>query len=373
MPLIVHIADIHLGYAQYGLSEREQDIYEAFEEVVELVMREHADVLLIAGDLFNAPKPPIKALMNARKLLKGLRERGVKIYHVIGDHEIPRRVEDLPPTALLEGISTHVGLRSIKLDGDVMLTGLDRVKLSMREKALKKLEKLAESSKEMRKRILLAHAPLRGPEGILGKLPSGYSYYALGHEHERKIFSIGGAVAAYPGSIEILSTAEVEAWRASGKGFLLVDLSGEKPIVHEINLGSIRPQQVIMTDVEKLEKVLRDLADWASSQSKKPVVHLRVKGRSVDRQRVLREIQEALSRKVLHYRYEIIEEPEEIARIEEAPRIDLRSMIREYMLARGFSGESVDLAISIYEAFTNKGIEEVEKLVLKQLEGDVEE
>ena len=48
-------------------------------------------------------------------------------------------------------------------------------------------------------------------------------------------------------------------------------------------------------------------------------------------------------------------------------------MIREYMLARGFSGESVDLAISIYEAFTNKGIEEVEKLVLKQLEGDVEE
>jgi len=370
--LIAHMADIHLGYAQYGLSERERDIYETFEEAVELVMREHADILLIAGDLFDAPKPSIKALINARKLLKELRDNGVEIYHVIGDHEIPRRVDDLPPTALLEAISTHVGLRNIKLGGDIMLTGLDRIRPSMREEALKELEGLAEDAKKMRKRIMLAHAPLRGPENIAGKLPSGYSYYALGHEHVRKIFSIGGAVAAYPGSIEILSTAEVEAWRTSGKGFLLVDLSGEEPIIHEVNLGSIRPQRVVETDVKKLEKALQDLVEWASGQSKKPVVHLRIRGRSVDRQRVLREIQEMLSRKALHYRYEIIEEAEEIERVEEAPRIDLRSMIREYMLAKGFGEEDVDLAISIYEAFASKGIEEVEKLILKQAGEDAE-
>ena len=123
MTLIAHIADVHLGYAQYGLSEREQDIYEAFEEAVELILRERAEILLIAGDLFDAPRPPIKALMKARSLLSKLRDRGVEIYHVIGDHELPRRVGDLPPTAILEGVSKHLGLRNVETGRSPTLRG----------------------------------------------------------------------------------------------------------------------------------------------------------------------------------------------------------------------------------------------------------
>ena len=369
MTLIAHIADVHLGYSQYGLSEREEDVYEVFEEAVELIRREHASMLLIAGDLFDSPRPPIKALMKARDLLSQLKDHGVEIYHVIGDHEIPRRVGDLPPTAILEGVSKHIGLRNVEAFNGITLTGLDRVKPSMSGEAFEKLRLLAEEAERRGgKRILVSHIPLRGPESSLSKLPGGYDYYALGHEHDRRIFSVKGSVAAYSGSIEIFSVSEIEAWEKAGKGFLLVDFSGSEPIVHEVNLDSIRPQRFFTVRVEELLGVLEEAAEWSSAQRKKPVVHFKIMGKPVDRMMVAREIQEKLSGKVLHHRYEVLEEVEAVERIDEASKIDMRSILAEYMSSRGFSEAEVELALSIYEAYVARGAEEVERLVLRRAE-----
>ena len=369
MTLIAHMADVHLGYSQYGLSEREEDVYEAFEEAVELIQREHASVLLIAGDLFDSPRPPIKALMKARDLLSRLKDHGVEIYHVIGDHEIPRRVGDLPPTAILEGVSKHIGLRNAEAFNGITLTGLDRVKPSVSGEAFEKLRLLAEKAGERKgKRILVSHIPLRGPESGLSKLPEGYDYYALGHEHDRRIFSVKGSVAAYSGSIEIFSVSEIEAWEKAGKGFLLVDFSGSEPIVHEINLESIRPQRFFTVRVEELLGVLEEAAEWSSAQRKKPVVHFKIMGKPVDRMMVAREIQEKLSGKVLHHRYEVLEEVEAVEKIGEASKIDMRSILAEYMSSRGFSEAEVELALSIYEAYVARGAEGVERLVLRRAE-----
>ncbi|MCD6312901.1 MAG: DNA repair exonuclease [Thaumarchaeota archaeon] len=369
MTLIAHIADVHLGYSQYGLSEREEDVYEAFEEAVELIRREHVDLLLIAGDLFDSPRPPIRALMKARDLLSQLKDQGIEIYHVIGDHEIPRRVGDLPPTAILEGVSKHIGLRNVEAINGITLTGLDRVKPSMSSEAFGKLRLMAEDSRKRGgKRILVSHIPLRGPESGLSKLPEGYGYYALGHEHERKIFSIKGSVAAYSGSIEIFSVSELEAWEKAGKGFILVDFSGSEPITHEVNLDSIRPQRLFTAKVEELMKVLEEAERWSLAQRKKPIVHFRIVGKSMDRMEVARRIQEKLSGKTLHHRYEVIEEAEKIERIEEVSRIDLRSILAEYMSAKGLSKAEVELTLSIYEAYVSRGAEEVERFILRRAE-----
>lgn len=367
MVLIAHAADIHLGYAQYGLGEREMDIYEAFEELVEAVRKEKPDLLLIAGDLFDSPRPPIRALMRARELLGRLRLSGVRICHVIGDHEIPKRVKDFPPTAILEEVSDYAGLRNIVMGDDLIVTGLDRVRLSEKDEALSILGELAEEAKRFKKRILLAHAPLRGPENMVKDLPKGYSYYALGHEHDRRAFSIDGSAAAYPGSIEILSTSEIEGWSRFGKGFLLIDFSGDEPIVQEVNLSSIRPQRLISAGVEDLEKALADTAEWSSAQRKKPIIHVRVRGRNVDRQLISRVIQEKLAGRVLHYRYEVLEELEELGGVEGVPAIDVRAMIREYLLSRGFGEDDAELAVKIYDAYVGRGIEEVERLILGRL------
>ena len=369
MSLIAHMADVHLGYSQYGLSEREQDVYEAFEEAVQLIQKEHAKILLIAGDLFDSPRPPIKALMKARELLQQLKARGVEIYHVIGDHEIPRRIGDLPPTAILEGVSKHIGLRNAETGEDILLTGLDRIKPSMKNEAFDKLKLLAEEARRKAgKRIMVAHIPLKGPESALRKLPKGYSYYALGHEHDRKIFSINGAKAAYPGSIDIFSTSEISGWEKNGKGFVFIDFSTAEPIMHEINLSSIRPQKLLSIRASELEKVLREVSRWSLSQKKKPIIHFKIYGGSIDRRSVLRTLEDELTGKVLYYRHELIEEIKEIEAIEEPSRIDLRSILMEYLSARNLDKSGIELALSIYDAYTSKGLEEVERIILKRAE-----
>jgi len=367
MTLIAHVADVHLGYAQYGLREREEDIYQAFDETVEAILKEHAKALLIAGDLFDAPRPPIKALMKARERLGLLREKGVEIFHVLGDHEIPRRLSDLPPTAILNGISKHVGLKKAKTeDGEITIIGLDRTPPSLLRNSLTELKRIS-AENNYGKRILIAHIPAYRPERGFELLPTGYNYYALGHEHDRKILSKNGSPAAYPGSIEILSTSEIGAWEKDGKGFFLIDFSGREPILHKVNLTSIRPQKIFDTQSGELERKLDEAVEWSLAQAKRPIVHFKIRGRRIDRSIIIRRIQEKLSEKVLYYRHEILEEEEEIE-LERPRRLDIKSMIKEYMSAKGFRSEEIELALAIYDSFISGGPDAVQQLIMRQVE-----
>ena len=62
--LISHISDIHLGYSQFNLIEREQDIYDAFEETVDKSISEHADLVILAGDIFHTPRPSGSSILS---------------------------------------------------------------------------------------------------------------------------------------------------------------------------------------------------------------------------------------------------------------------------------------------------------------------
>ena len=368
MTLIAHIADVHLGYAQYGLEEREKDIYQAFDEAIEMTLKEHVRVFLIAGDLFDSPKPPIKALMKAREELERLRKRGVEIFHVLGDHEIPRRLNDLPPTAILRGISKHVGLKKAKTgDGKITVVGLDRTPPSLMKNSLSELKRISAEISEG-KRILIAHVPAHRPEKGFELLPLGYTYYALGHEHERKILVKGGSPAAYSGSIEILSISEIESWEKSGKGFFIIDLSKAEPALHKVNLTSIRPQRIFDIRAGELERALEEAIRWSVPQSKRPIIHFRIRGRKLDRPFIARRIQEKLSGKVLYYRHEILEEEQEV-RFERPKKLDIKSMIREYMSAKGFSGEEIELALAIYESFISGGSDAMQQIIMSRVEG----
>ena len=64
------MADTHLGYKQYGLNERENDFYKTFEKIIDDIISKDVDYVLHAGDLFEHPKPPIKALLVAQKDLR---------------------------------------------------------------------------------------------------------------------------------------------------------------------------------------------------------------------------------------------------------------------------------------------------------------
>ena len=60
--LIAHLADTHIGLRQYGLTWREEDIYERFREAIGVAVREGVDAILISGDMFDRARPPIRAI-----------------------------------------------------------------------------------------------------------------------------------------------------------------------------------------------------------------------------------------------------------------------------------------------------------------------
>ena len=49
----VHLADVHLGYRQYGLVERARDFARAFTSVIDYCVTQRPDFVVIAGDLFD--------------------------------------------------------------------------------------------------------------------------------------------------------------------------------------------------------------------------------------------------------------------------------------------------------------------------------
>ena len=63
----IHMADTHLGYRQYGLSERENDFLEVFDDIIEETVKERPDFVVHSGDLFEYSRPPTKALLTAQK------------------------------------------------------------------------------------------------------------------------------------------------------------------------------------------------------------------------------------------------------------------------------------------------------------------
>ena len=67
MMKIAHMADTHLGHRQYGIEEREDDLYEAFKNVIDDMIERDVDVVLHSGDLFQNPKPQIKAILAAKE------------------------------------------------------------------------------------------------------------------------------------------------------------------------------------------------------------------------------------------------------------------------------------------------------------------
>ena len=383
MTLIAHLADLHLGYRQYGLLEREDDFYDVFNEVVDLIIQEHIKIVLIAGDIFHSCRPPIRALYCMKSSLERLYSKEVKVYCVLGDHDFPRRVGEYPPTKLFEGeFLKRISEENIevRINGEsLVITGMDKVPPSLSKEYFKELEDLSRQAQgKSGRRILLAHAPSSDTLGglTLNDLPENYHYYALGHEHVRRISSKGLGVAAYPGSIEIMDYSEVTYWKKEGKGFYIVDLSSSEPDIQRVNLTSIRPQEIFEVSLnEPLEKIEAEILSCSTSQHKKPVLHLLVK--DADYSFGHRELQELIKilyeKGCLEVRYKIIgsrgsEDIRTLDRIDVA-RFNIEQLVRELSSRILLTEEEREMAIQIYKVFHRDGEETMRNFILQNAPG----
>ena len=82
--LFSHISDTHLGLVQYNSEERENDIYDAFDQTIDISIKDHVDFVIFAGDIFHTPNPNGTAIMHMAHALKKLKQNNIDSFFYFG-------------------------------------------------------------------------------------------------------------------------------------------------------------------------------------------------------------------------------------------------------------------------------------------------
>ena len=137
----------------------------------------------------------------------------------------------------------------------------------------------------------------------LSQMPKNFDYYAMGHVHNYVEEDFGKGKLVYPGSMEIWRTSESnENFREFGKGFVVVDLSYDKPQVERVKIDLPREFVRAVIDYNKFEEGLRDVKEKIQSLDNKPMLDLTVAGGDFDSADIYETIKESIGDNVLNLR-----------------------------------------------------------------------
>ncbi|MDF0679728.1 MAG: DNA repair exonuclease [Candidatus Nitrosocosmicus sp.] len=323
--LISHISDIHLGYAQFNLQEREEDLYEVFGEAIEKSISEHVKAIILAGDIFHNPKPNGAAIIRLARELKKLKEKSISVFFVLGEHDISRS-NDVPLPYLFHNLGLARRLQPdspVQID-NLLIYGFNKERRSNIDNGLirpfRKLESILKddiqkhtAQNQQLKKILVLHQGLYDFNKFAGEifssdLPIGFDYYAMGHYHdhiEKRFTSLNDGLVAYPGSIDL---GHNEAISDVEKGFLLVDLSEASTNIdtHWIKLEKRRHQFEYQIEYPELDVKLRNIVQESTRYSKKPVIDLKIGGAAIDPKILSRQLL-LLEAPFLYYNWSILD------------------------------------------------------------------
>lgn len=318
--LISHISDIHLGYSQFNLQEREEDIYEIFEEAIDKSIGEHAEIIILAGDIFHTPRPSGASIIKLANQLKKLKERSIPVYFILGEHDI-NRMQDVPVPYVFHNLRLATRLKENQpiRHGNVTIFGFDKERKTNIGSLLQQFkitEQLAKQQKGVdlgknNKNILVLHQGLADFNRFAGELnstdlPKGIDYYAMGHYHDHieKRFDYLDGLISYPGSIDLSPS---EGIKEVDKGFFLTDLSAQEVTTNWVKLEKRRAQFAVDINYESLADELIGIIKKIMDYEKKPIVMLRISGKQIDSKVVATQLIK-LNNSCLHYVWQPIEQ-----------------------------------------------------------------
>lgn len=215
---LLHTADLHLGAPFPSLGEqagaRQAAFFKTFERLLTLAIKNDVHLFLVAGDLFDSPRPPSALVAQVQAGLKRLADRGIVPVLLPGTHDNLVAAEAVYRQAQFPGVL----LASPKVEEPVTVTvGGTAVHLyGFAYRGAASAEALATMARRFADGIHLGllHGSRQGsPEWDYRQkdLPftlemlRGWNldYVALGHYHDFETLEAGGRTfACYPGSPE---------------------------------------------------------------------------------------------------------------------------------------------------------------------------
>jgi exonuclease SbcD len=101
---ILHTADWHLGKRLDSFSRIDEQVL-VMNEIVDIADRENVDLVIIAGDLFDAFNPGVEAIELFYRTIKRLTKNGIRpVLAIAGNHDSPHLIDAPDPLARASGI-----------------------------------------------------------------------------------------------------------------------------------------------------------------------------------------------------------------------------------------------------------------------------
>jgi exonuclease SbcD len=285
--LFSHIADTHLGLVQYGSNEREQDVYDVFNQAIDISIKDKVDFVIFAGDIFENPKPNGNAILQMANALKRLKENDIKSFFILGEHDVSNVTSNPVPFVYHNlDFAKYIGDgKPIEYKG-IMLVGFDKIRppeMAQNKERFLDIDKTVENFSGHK--ILVLHQGITEFNKFAGELqstdlPKNFTYYAMGHLHDKDVkqFNNLKGPIVYPGSIELTTSEGIKDIK---KGFFEVDISGNEAIPNWIELDT-RPQFSFKTEYKELTKTIDEIIEKISSLTKKPVIEVKIQGEDID-------------------------------------------------------------------------------------------
>ncbi len=375
MVKFAHMADLHLGYRQYGSEERAIDFAQAFLKAMKEAVKERVDFIIIAGDMFHrkSDMDPL-TLTQAIKVLEIAKERDVPVIAVEGNHDSAYFRDTFSWLDYLAHQNLLINLKPnfeedmvveewdgssgayVDLECGVRVYGM-KYYGSMTEKVLEMY------SKKIKKKgftIFVAHAGVEGYVNIQGCVPSSrfhklnVDYIALGHIHmsfiEGKIHN--------PGSLEVCDISELKYDR----GFFIVEVNGE--VKAKLKRVGGREFEIINAEIKNEEDIKNLKSRLSNIKVERPVIYLNIKcSRSM--RKVLDEEEIKRSIKVnpiaLKIRWEIFDEFSPVVKFEKE---DIELSVISQILENYSYGNISEEVVTLKNAFCGKfSLEKIDEFV----------
>ncbi len=257
----VHVADLHLGYAQYGLEARREDFEKAFQELVDKTIELKPDFMIIAGDLFHHARPSNVTLENVIKNFSRLRDVDIPVLVVDGSHDSAPNIvtgtilNPLDSAGLIYYLPKHEGSCWRKPDC-CYVYGIPNFRTRRRTEELLPAFMGQNKPKPTSDifNIFAFHMALDLPsvkppyieaEAPPELIPEGFNYYAAGHVHTQYIEKFKTGLLVYSGCTETVNYDEAKI----KKGFYHVKVDEKGNVLPEfIELESPRKFIIIEQD-----------------------------------------------------------------------------------------------------------------------------
>ena len=372
----IHGADLHLGEPFDGLHSGNvgpwteaigKTTFKAFETVVNIAAEKRANAILISGDVYNSDHHSLAAQMAFARELFRAAQAGIQVFIIHGNHDPQEAWQaDIPlPDTVHIFPGNEVTAIPLMIDGEKVATIYGASYKTMHNK--ENMARLFHKKEGDEFAIGMLHTEVGNPDSpympctVDDLKASGMDYWALGHEHTRRIISEKPYIV-YPGNTQGLSCKE-----QGPRGCYFVDVGAFGTVTTQfyptdairwmdmtLDISSIKNQE------ELIREVIKERATFRALTERPDIVRLILTGRGPMHKAIASEegkefILQAVNEKeqfrfIFAYFSKIIDRTKPVLDLEE--RRKLPDVMGEYL-------HSYDAIASMKEADRNRILKEI--------------